>query len=116
MKLIKCPNVFLHFSAALVCSCGLLRLIFSAHLRGLLSTFSVLMKSEKVKTSIGDFLQLFYTKCAVLRLNTTNPLFSNNLRLFLTIFITYHISSLSATLTPNGNSVPLGYSLVYPLG
>ena len=44
--------------------------------------------------------------CAVLRLNTTNPLSSKNLRLLLTIFISYPILSLTATLTPNGSSVP----------
>ena len=44
MKLMICLNVLLHFSAAPVCSCGLLRLIFSAHLRTLLSNFSVLKK------------------------------------------------------------------------
>ena len=105
MELMKCRNVLLHFSAAPVRSCGLLRLIFSALLRTLLSILSVLMKSEKLKTSIGDFFQPHNTECVVLRMDTTNPISSNNIRLFLTIFITYPISSLSATLTPNGSSV-----------
>ena len=101
----KCPNLLLPFSAAPVRSCGLLSLIFSAHLRTLISNFSVLRKNEKVKTSIGDFSNFLNTKCVVLRLNITNPLSCNNLRLLLTIFITYPISSLSASLTPNGSSV-----------
>ena len=106
MNLMKCPNVLLHFSTAPVCSCGLLRLIISAHLRTLLSNFLVLMKSEKSEGIYWFFSNFLSTKCVVLGLNTNNPLSSNNLKLFLTIFITCSVKSLSANLTPNGSSVP----------
>ena len=114
MKFMKCSNVLFHFSAAPVCSFGLLKLIFSAHLRTLLSNFSVLRKSEKSEDIYWWFFKLFKYECVFLRLNITNPLSSNNLKLFLTIFITYSVKSLSATLTPNGSSVPPSIMLTAP--